>query len=493
MLLLPQLLLLTMIAGDMVTTPRAWAAGPDIRGPGRILIKAKSHVSPAQLEVLHETAGAELLWRFPGLGDVQVLRCRPGRDVRDVLRGYRVSALLEYAEPDYPIQLSGLFPDDPQFMNGIQWGLNNAGQAGGRADADIDAPEAWDARHSASNVIVAIVDTGIRTTHEDLGGNVWTHPQLGGHGFNALDGSSNVNDLNGHGTRVAGIIGAVGNNGLGITGVAWQVRLLACKFADSFGGGTVADAIACLDFARTNGALVVNASWGLDQFSLALSNAIAALREAGIMVVASAGNNSRDIDSFPRYPASFNLDNVIAVTATTRQDELYLQANVGATNVDLAAPGFEIYTTDAASDSAYAFDLGTSMAVPHVSAAAALLRAAHPSESPAQIIHRLCAAVDPLPDLAGHCLSGGRLNLRKALEVPESAPRLTMLPASEGDGFSLHLAGDPGRFHVVEAGTNLSDWSAATTNLTGFDGFSVVTNEWGTGLPQHFFRARLLP
>jgi subtilisin family serine protease len=458
----------------------------------RLLIKPRIGVNRAELARFQSVNRCEIVRHFPGLGDLQVLRVSRGQAIRDLVRRYQASGLVEYAEPDYGIHLDSVLPSDPKFLDGTLWGLNNAGQNGGLANADIDAPEAWSALTSASNVIVAVIDSGVRLTHEDLAGNLWTNPLDGSHGLNAITGTTDINDDNGHGTRVAGVIGARGNNGLGVVGVAWQVRIMACKFTDQSGSATVADAITCLDYARTNGAHIINASWGLDEFSLSLSNAMAALRAAGILVVAAAGNSAQDIDLFPHYPASYDLDNIVAVMATTRQDEQYGLSNFGATNVDLAAPGDQIYSTDFQSDSSYAMDEGTSLAAAYVSGAAALLLAAHPGESPAQISSRLSAAVDPLPVLLGGCVSGGRLNLRKALGVPVSAPVLQTVSATPGDPFVLLLSGDPGRTYVVEASPNLGEWSPVATNLTGLSGALFVTNNPATNACQ-FYRALLRP
>lgn len=488
-------------------------------GESRFLIKPRIGTSREALDHFHANNRCEVLRRFPGFGGVEVVRLPMGQAVQDLVRRYQNSALVEYAEPDYRVHLASAFPNDPWFLNGTQWALNNAGQDGGLANADIDAPEAWGALNSASNVIVAVVDSGVRYTHEDLAANIWTNPHDGSHGINVLAGSTDPNDDNGHGTRVAGVIGAVGNNGVGVVGVAWRVQLMACKFVNSFGYGTVAGALACLDYARTNGAHVVNASWGLDD-SLSLSNAMWALRAAGIIVVASAGNGPRNIDLSPHYPASYNLDNIVTVAATTRRDELYALSNFGATNVDLAAPGDEIYSTHSQSDTAYSFDVfrqgDTSMAAAYVSGAAALLRAAHPADTPAQIISRLLAATDPLPSLVGKCVSGGRLNLRKALGVAVSAPvlRASFTPPSDpfvlwpesiadghedgdaatspGGSFVLWVSGNPGRSYVVEASTNLWEWSPVSTTLTGLTGSAILTNGFSANAASRFYRARLV-
>src|SRR5207249_4795409 len=149
--------------------------------------------------------------------------------------------------PDFLVQAAATTPNDPKYLDGTLWGLNNIGQNGGKLDADIDAPEAWDVLTSASNIVVAVLDTGVRYTHEDLAANMWVNPSDGGHGFNALTGTNDPTDGSGHGTSVAGVLGAVGNNGKGVTGVAWRVQIMACKCFNNFGSGNVSDVITCFD------------------------------------------------------------------------------------------------------------------------------------------------------------------------------------------------------------------------------------------------------
>jgi subtilisin family serine protease len=454
----------------------------------RLLIKPKPHANREQLDQLHERNHSKILRVFPGIGNVQVLQIPPGT-TPECLSSYLDSGLIEYAEPDYFVRIAGIFPNDPKFMDGTLWGLNNAGQDGGKPGADIDAPEAWANVHAGGNVIVAIVDTGVRYTHEDLVLNMWTNPVDATYGTNAVNGTLDPMDDNGHGTTIAGVIGAVGNNGVGIAGVAWQAKIMACKFIDEAGDGTVSDAIACLDYARTHGAHIINASWGLAELSLSLSNAFQAVRAAGIIVVAAAGNDSQnnDIDAF--YPANFALDNIVAVAATTRTDTLYALSNFGSTNVDLAAPGFEIYSTSYNSDNAYAFDQGTSIAAAFVSGAMALLRFEYPEESVQQLIQRLLLGTDTLPDLSGLCSTSGRLNLRRSLGIPIVPPNLEI--AARENTLAVRLLGDPGRTYVIETNTTLTNWNPIFTNVTGFAGTFVFTNPAPIGEGKLFFRARL--
>ncbi len=488
------LLLFVCCSRIMPSTQATQLREPGVRArfsQNRLMIQPKRDADSLELARFHAANRCSILRRFPAFDGVEVLQLPEDVAVSEMASRYQTSTLVNFAEPDYLMKLASLFPSDPLFLNGTQWGLNNAGQGGGLPNADIDAPEAWTARMSASNVVVAVVDSGIRYTHEDLTGNIWTNPLDGSHGINVIAGSTAPDDDNGHGTLVSGVIGARGDNGVGLAGVAWQVQLMACKFVDASGYGSVSDVLVCLDYARTNGAKIINASWGMDEFSFSLSNAMVAMRDTGILVVAAAGNDARNIDDFPYYPASFDLDNIVTVSATTRFDGVYTLSNFGLTNVDLAAPGYEIYSTAFQSNNAYASDEGTSMAAAYVSGAAAVLRAAYPTEPPALIINRLLISVDPLPGLAGHCVSGGRLNLRRALGVPLTAPVLKAVVLSSGVPNVL-LSGNPGRNYVTEATTDFSDWSPVSTNLTGFDGLLAVTNLTGsTG--QRFYRAYLPP
>jgi subtilisin family serine protease len=472
--------------------PETSAVPPALEG-NRILIKPRPGASRAAVADFHARQKVELLRTFNAIGNIQLLRVPEGENIRAFVEKYQRSGLVDFAEPDYRARLACVTPNDPHYVAGLLWGLDNAGQLGGAPDADIDAPEAWDILTSASNVVVAVIDTGVRYTHEDLADNAWVNPLDGSHGLNALGGSNDPNDDSGHGTLIAGVIGALGNNSTGVVGVVWRVQIMACKFADN-SGGYFSDAVACLDYARTNGASVVNLSWGGYDLSLSLSNALHEVRQAGLVVIAAAGNDAIDIDARPYYPASFDFDNIVAVAATTRRDELYALSNIGARTVDLAAPGQDIYSTAFQSDTAYGSDQGTSMAAAYVSGACALLRARYPTETAQQIIQRLLAGTDPLPALAGLCVTGGRLNLRKALGPPDAAPArlLALAPTSDGS-FQLRLSGEPQRAYIIQATTNLINWTPLFTNVTALSGTFVFTDNSTTSWTQRFFRAESAP
>jgi subtilisin family serine protease len=468
----------------------------------QILIKPKPEVSSADLARFHSARNANVRQTFEGIGRIQVVRLPEGATVSGFISEYKNSGLVEFAEPDFFVHASATTPNDPQFLDGTLWGLNNYGQNNGTPGADIHAPEGWDILTSASNVVVAILDTGIRYTHEDLAANMWVSPIDGGHGYNAFsitNPPNDPNDDNGHGTLIAGLIGGVGNNGKGVTGVAWQVQMMACKCLDSDGNGSDSTVIGSIEYAWTNGAQIINASLDTSAYSDAVSDAIAAVRDSGIIFVASAGNNWRNLDITPRYPACYDIDNIVSVAYTTRDDLLGLLSNFSATQVDLAAPGDEVFSTYYNADDDYyptnSLDdddelEGTSFAAAYVSGALALLRERYPTDTYQQIISRLLNGVDVVPDLAGRCVTGGRLNLRKALSSPI---QLMPLSTAGNQPFQLRVSSGPNRTCVVEASADLMSWSPVGTNVTSASGTFDFTDAQSTSCQQLFYRAVSAP
>jgi subtilisin family serine protease len=459
----------------------------------RILIQRKAAVSPAVLASFHAARRGEVLRSFEGLGRMQVVRVPQGETVQSLVAQYQHSGLVEFAEPDYAVRAAATMPNDPKFLDGTLWGLHNTGQSGGTADADIDAPEAWDVLTSASDVVVAVLDTGVRYTHEDLAANMWVNPNDGGHGFNAFTGTNNPNDDQGHGTLVSGTLGGVGNNGKGVAGVAWRVQIMACKCLDSAGNGNDAEVIACIDYARTNGARIINVSLDSPTYSQAMSNAIYSVREAGLIFIASAGNNSADIDLNPRYPSCYDIDNIVSVAYTTRTDTLGSLSNYGATNVDLAAPGAAMYSTFFTADNSYlgaSAIQGTSFAAPYLAGTFALMLTKYPAENYRQIISRVLNATDPLPALSGKCVTGGRLNLRKALSPPLN---LTAISAPAGGSFPLRVSGGPNRTCVIERTADLAGWEPIYTNTTSAAGTFDFIDSPPVTPAQRFYRAVSTP
>lgn len=298
---------------------------------------------------------------------------------------------------------------------------------------NISAPQAWAERSGsrAEAPLIAVIDSGIDYTHPDLAANVWTNPnEIPGngidddgngviddvHGFNAARKTGDPMDDGSHGTHVSGTVGAVGNNGLGVTGVAWQANLVGAKFLEK-GYGDTADAIAALTYADSIGARVTQNSWGGSNYNQALLDTLAA---SPAIHICAAGNSAQNSDVQPAYPAAYPLDNIIAVAATGIDDQLGKFSNYGVGSVDLAAPGVEILSTVPGGGTG--MKSGTSMAAPHVSGAVSLILEKFPNLSNKELKDRLLFSVDRLPHLQDKLVSGGRLNLASALETDELAP-----------------------------------------------------------------------
>ena len=495
--------IIVMVCGILSQTGRAQS--PSVTHPAdvtksyradRILIQPKSGTGLEALADFHSRHKSKVLGTFTRMKNLQILEAPAGATVENLIAQYQQSGLVEFAEPDYLVY-SAAAPNDPKYLDGTEWWLNNYGQSSGTAHADISATNAWDVLNSASNIVVAVVDSGIRGTHEDLAANIWVNPNDGGYGFDAFNGTNRPTDGTGHGTMVAGILGGVGNNGKGVTGVAWRLQIMACKCLDNSGIGSDSTLIACLDYARTNGARIINASLDSPSYSSALSNAIAATRDAGILFVASAGNGNpgRNIDLSPSYPSCYKIDNIVSVAYTTRNDELGSLSNYGATNVLLAAPGDQIYTTYNSSDSSYyppfAFlnIAGTSFSAPCVAGACVLLMAQYPADTYQDTIARLANSTDPLPALAGKCRTGGRLNLLKTLRTI----RVAGVPTTGNGSFQLLVSGGLNRTCSVEASTDLTAWSSVFTNNTSTNGTFNFVDYAATNSPARFFRASATP
>jgi subtilisin family serine protease len=493
------IILLALLLPGLPAVWGATPAAPEYR-TDQILIQPKADVSRAALAAFHAAHGAGVRREFTAACGAQVITLPAGETVAGLIAKYQKSGLVEFAEPDYLVYADATLPNDPKFTDGTLWGLYNYGQNGGIAHADIDATDGWDVLTSASNIVVAVLDSGIRATHQDLAANMWVNPLDSGHGFNAFTGTNDPSDdSTSHGTMVAGVLGGVGNNGVGVCGVAWQVQMMACKCLN---GGTGSDStvIACVDYALANGAKIINASFDSPTPSVLVSNAIVAAQAAGVIWVASAGNSSnsgpgRNIDLTPGYPSCYGLDNMVSVAYTDRSDALGHFSNYGATSVALAAPGDQIYTTHDSSDSDYypPFSFyniaGTSFSAPYVAGACALLMAQYPSDNYHQTISRLLNGTDPLPALAGLCRTGGRLNLRKALRTI----LVTALPPTNNAPFQLRVAGGLNRTCTVQASTDLVDWSPVCINTTTTNDTFIFSDSQSAGQPQRFFRAAAAP
>ncbi|HVM19729.1 MAG TPA: S8 family serine peptidase [Egibacteraceae bacterium] len=410
----------------------------DLKGkdfvPGEVLVRFDATVDANGKAETRRAAGTKLLQHLPVRG-LEYLKITDGRSVAKAIEALQRRPGVQYAQPNYIYETTAT-PNDPRFSQ--TWGLHNpGGTIGGvaaKADADIDAPEAWDWTTSASPITVAVVDTGVDYNHPDLAGNMWTNPgEIPGNGIDD-DGNGRIDDVrgwdfvgqdnnpldgHGHGTHVAGTIGAVGNNGIGVAGVAWNVQLMAVQVFDAAGTATSVSVSQGLAYAARAGAQVVNASLGGTGFDQAERDAIAAWPSS--LFVVAAGNNRSNNETTAFYPCSFDLANILCVAATDEQDALSVWpgansgSNWGATRVDMGAPGSNIMST--LPNNTYGAQNGTSMATPHVAGAAALVWAQEPMLEPTQLKQRLMDSGDPLPSLAGITVSGKRLNLYRALNV----------------------------------------------------------------------------
>lgn len=314
-------------------------------------------------------------------------------------------------------------PNDPMFAD--QWALNNTGADGGTKRADIDALKAWATTKGSEDVVVAVLDTGVDYTHQDLVANMWIRPEnipaytddeLGTYndlnGFNGTDRIADPMDDNGHGTHCAGIIGAEGDNGIGVAGINWHVKIMPLKFLGRGGSGSTDDAIEAINYAidrKKKGVniRIISASWGSTARSKALEDTIKAAGDAGILFVAAAGNDGTNNDARPHFPSNYDLPNVISVAALDRNDQLASFSNFGAKTVQVAAPGKDILSTWL--NDTYREASGTSMATPYVSGVAALIIADQPGISMADLRKRLLTTVDKLDTVKGKVASGGRV------------------------------------------------------------------------------------
>ncbi len=431
--------------------------------PGRLIVRFADAKTDAAKAELVQMSGAKVLREFPSIDAALIQLPDAKADVPLTAAQWSAHPSVLYAEPDFIDPLDTV-PNDPMFSE--LWALYNTGQAGrgsnwGLPDpglpreslyGDVDALAAWDLNTGSPEVVVAVIDTGVDYTHEDLAANMWRNPgeipddgiDNDGNGYvddvygiNADGPDSDPMDVVDHGSHVAGIIGAVGGNGIGTAGVNWNVRIMALRAGDST-GLSASSQIACLEYMTmmktSYGVNVVasNNSYGGSSSSQARKDAIEASADAGIMFVASAGNSGVDNDHEPHYPSNYDLDGIIAVAATDPGDGRTGWSNYGTTSVDLGAPGYNILSTIRGNE--YEIMSGTSMAAPYVTGAVALLAAQHPDATLAEIKAMILRGADPVPDLWYTTLSGGRLNLANAL-----AERM----GNRGDYYRLEVdAGD---------------------------------------------------
>ncbi len=412
-----------------------------------VLVRFKPGITLHRIRSIATTNNDVLSDEIESVDGLSVIDDLDDADAQTVANQYAaMTDTVIYAEPNYQIKLDDpndngsprdlvfrngaiSHPNDPQFAD--QWALNNTGADGGKERADIDALKAWLTTKGSSDVVVAVLDTGVDYTHVDLRENMWIRPEnvpaytdaeLGTfndlNGYNGTDRAADPMDDNGHGTHCAGIIGAEGDNGEGIAGVNWHVKIMPLKSLGRGGFGSTSDAIEAINYAidrKKHGVniRIISASWGSTSNSKALEDTIRAAGEAGILFVAAAGNDGSDNDSRPHFPSNYDLPNVISVAALDRSDNLASFSNFGVKTVHVAAPGKDILSTWLGDT--YREASGTSMATPYVSGVAALIIAHEPKITVAKLRQRILKSVDKVDALGSKIASGGRLNASKAL------------------------------------------------------------------------------
>jgi subtilisin family serine protease len=445
---------------------------------GELLVKFKSGIISTSSLRLHRAVGASVMKRFNIMPDLEHVKLPKGLSVKDAILQYMSDPNVEYAEPNYMMHIVQI-PNDQYFSQ--QWALLNTGQfANSTPNADISAPKAWDISTGSRDIIIAVIDSGIDYSHPDFVSNMWTNSgetncfdgiDNDGDGYiddckgwNFFSNTNDPVDDNEHGTHVAGIIGAVGNNSIGITGVMWNVKLMPLKIFGADGTSDTAKEIAAIDYAislknRGENIKVINASFSRSgDFSIPEQQAIASANTAGLLFVTAAGNgggsfcddgDANNNDVSPCYPANYNLPNIISVAATDRNDRLASFSNFGSSSVHVAAPGAFILSTVPTSIllNGYDFLYGTSMATAHVSGLAGLLYSYYNSFNLSQIRGMIMRYVDEKTALESGIYSKGRIDAYKAMSsllTPENLAATSMSPSQINLSWSDKATGEDG-------------------------------------------------
>ena len=415
--------------------------------PGELIVAFKPGVSEKEQDKALRKAGVKVKKSWLELKAKHAL----ADDTTQALKLLADDPAVRYAEPNYVVAADALAPNDPSF--GQLWGLENTGQnvngTTGGADADIDLLSAWDVTRGSSAVTVAVIDTGVDFGHPDLGTALrWTNAgEVAGNGVDD-DANGYVDDISGwdfvahdndatddndHGTHVSGTIAARAGNGVGVAGVAPGVKIMPLKFLDATGYGSDADAVSAVLYAVDEGAQILSNSWGGGDYNQALRDAIAYTDSRGALFTAAAGNEAVNTDVTPHYPSSYESANIVSVAATGSKDERASFSNFGALSVDLGAPGANILST--ITGGRYDYFSGTSMATPHVSGVAALVKSAFPTATPVGIKALLMGTVDPIStDVGAFSRTRGRLNAGTALACVNN-PQVQI--ESPNGGFSV--------------------------------------------------------
>lgn len=429
-----------LTSGGIVSSAPGGANSGNDFVPGELIVKFQPNAKAMDRASARAQLNAVSLETIRG--GIEHWKLGPGQGVEQAIARLKANPKVKYAEPNYHFYLD-VIPNDPSF--GDLYGLVNTGQNGGTPDADIDAEMAWNVSTGSRNVVVGLIDTGCDYNHADLAANIWTNQgEIAGNGIDD-DGNGKIDDIHGydfinndsdplddhyHGTHTAGTIGAVGNNGVGVVGVNWQVSIMCLKIFNAAGSTTTAAILNAVDYSIQMGVDLTSNSWGGGAFSQALYDLI---QEAGTnnqAFVAAAGNDGVNTDTSPHYPSAYDLANIIAVAATDRNDLKASFSNYGLTTVDLGAPGVDILSTSPGNS--YRLLSGTSMATPHVSGVAALVRAVAPGIPVAQMKQQIMTLGDPVASMQGRTVSGRRLNAFFPIATPDTTPPGAVMNLSAG-------------------------------------------------------------
>lgn len=406
-----------------------------------VLIRFKPNTSSAAKLQARQLVNGTTMRQYAIVHALEHVKLGPGHSVEKAIETLQRLPFVDFVEPDYVVR-SYIEPDDYYYTEGLLWAPNNDGtfylNLWGpflgtlfpiTAGADIDTNLAWDITTGSSDVIVAVIDTGVDYNHEDLASNMWvnTGSSDGVHGYDFYNDDNDPMDEHGHGTHVAGTICAQGNNKVGVAGVAWQCKIMALRFLGADGSGFTSDAVRAIEYAVANGAKISNNSWGGEpEYSSALYNAILSAASNDHLFIAAAGNGGSDgvgdnNDSTPDYPSSFDLDNILSVASTNANDDLSSFSNYGSNRVDIGAPGEDIVSTYTKTGK-YEIASGTSMAAPHVAGVAVLVASMHPEWGYSDIKNRILSTTRPLTSLTGKTVTGGVLNAFNAVQEPAASP-----------------------------------------------------------------------
>ncbi|MFT4050434.1 MAG: S8 family peptidase [Solirubrobacterales bacterium] len=402
-----------VLAVVLATSATARAASDTNAAPRQLIVGFDSDTSRAESATIVQGTDASIDRRLSS--GVAVVDVDPDANVAGVANELESDENVRYASPNYVVHATAT-ASDPQVSDGTLWGLLR-----------IHAPAAWDAA-DGTGTIVAVLDGGVNTANADIAPSLWTNTaEIPGNGVDDdndgfiddvngadwVDRDGIPNDTGGHGTHVAGTIAAAADNNFGGAGVAPGAKIMPLRFLDGQGSGTIADAIAAVEFAIAHHADVINASWGGPDRSLPLRDAFARAGAAGITIVAAAGNDGVSNDRTPTFPAAFNLPNLIAVAASDKLDNLASFSNFGS-SVQVAAPGVSIVSTQGAGTASMS---GTSMAAPHVAGIAALLRSYNKNFTPVNVIDAITGGVRKSDSLLGRVSSGGVADAAGALSA----------------------------------------------------------------------------